>query len=408
MKPHIKLTLKADVSPGGIPYWKDVISGQAAAPSQIDPDVDKLIKQYRLPVRVTREYQPAGESWDKDERASGFNRVYRLILQRNIGIPPDLINAISVLPKVEAVSPGQVATADLPAVTARSLSRETDQRSRDAIHLPEAHEYSQGHPQITVALDTGVDLDHPELTEALLPGYDFVDIIDGAGKFVGDYLGYDEDPEDEVGHGTHVAGIIAGQGLDMPLGVVPRSKILPVRVLGAMKRGSKKVGAGLVDNINSGIKWAIDQGADVINMSLGIEHTGGGLPHEEVVATPTKRQRPAIAAPATFPPPAPPCLPCLPCPPCPPCPNHLEVTGEDNTTGPIGAQSTGWRSPRSPPTSESQRPILSRLASGDRPDRSAGDGSRPGSMGSPAIWPVSRVEGGGDGCARPGDRRNAT
>ena len=88
---------------------------------------------------------------------------------------------------------------------------------------------------------------------------------------------------DDQGHGTHVAGIIAGQGLNMPLGVVPRCKILPVRVLGAMKRGAKKVGAGLVDNINSGIKWAIDHGADVINMSLGIEHTDGGLPHEEVV-----------------------------------------------------------------------------------------------------------------------------
>lgn len=285
MKPHIKLTLKADVSPGRIPYWKDVVSGQTAAPSHLHSEkVDKLVEQYHLPVQVTREYQPAGKSWDKDERASGFNRVYRLILQQNTDIPTGLIQAISVLPEVEAVIPGKVATADLPSVTARTLSLDTDARSRQAIHLDQAHDYSKGHPEITVAvLDTGIDLDHPELTEALLPGYDFVDIIDGAGKFVGDYLGYDEDPEDEVGHGTHVAGIIAGQGLDMPLGVAPRCKILPVRVLGAMKRGSKKVGAGLVDNINSGIKWAIDQGADVINMSLGIEHKGGGLPHEKVV-----------------------------------------------------------------------------------------------------------------------------
>ena len=242
-------------------------------------------EKYNRPVHVTREYQSAGKNWDKDEVASGFNRVYRLILKQNSDIPANLIKEISILPLVETVTPGQVASTDLPQVIARSLSIETDQRSRQAIYLPEAHElYSKGDNQIIVAvLDTGVDLDHPELTEALLPGHDCVNILDGAGKFVGDFLGYDEDPDDEVGHGTHVAGIIAGQGLDMPLGVVPNCKILPVRVLGAMKRGAKKVGAGLVDNINTGIKWAIDNGADVMNMSLGIQHTDGGLPHEEVV-----------------------------------------------------------------------------------------------------------------------------
>jgi subtilisin family serine protease len=59
--------------------------------------------------------------------------------------------------------------------------------------------------------------------------------------------------------------------------------VIPVRVLGALKKGDSVVGAGLIDNINTGIKWAVDQGADVINMSLGIKHEGGGLPHEEVI-----------------------------------------------------------------------------------------------------------------------------
>ena len=117
----------------------------------------------------------------------------------------------------------------------------------------------------------------------MLPGTDTVDIIGGATQFFGDYLGADQDPEDEVGHGTHVAGIIAGKGLRMPIGVAPRCKILPVRVLAAMVRRGKRVGAGLVENINYGVKWAVDNGADVINMSLGVRHTGGGLPHQEVV-----------------------------------------------------------------------------------------------------------------------------
>jgi subtilisin family serine protease len=110
-----------------------------------------------------------------------------------------------------------------------------------------------------------------------------VDIIDGHADFVGDFLGLDESPEDEVGHGTHVAGIIAGAGIAMPEGIAPKCRLLPVRVLGAMKQGARRVGAGLVDNINAGVKWAVDHGADVINMSLGVRHSGGGLPHEEVV-----------------------------------------------------------------------------------------------------------------------------
>ena len=297
MKPHIKLTLKEDIAPDQILFWEDVALGKSQAPARITPVIDRVIEQYGRSVQVTREYQPAGKRWDKDELASGFNRVYRLILTQNTDIPPGLVNDIAVLPIVEAVRPGEVATTDLPLVTARALNLETDRRSRDAIHLPEAHNYSQGDSQITVAvLDTGINLDHPELTKVLLPGYDFVNILDGVGKFVGDYLGYDEDPEDEVGHGTHVAGIIAGQGLKMPLGVVPDCKILPVRVLGAMKRGSKKVGAGLLDNINTGIKWAIDHGADVINMSLGVKHTGGGLPHEEVVAYAKRKGVTIVAA----------------------------------------------------------------------------------------------------------------
>ena len=59
--------------------------------------------------------------------------------------------------------------------------------------------------------------------------------------------------------------------------------MLPVRVLAALKRGKEQVGASLVDNINVAMKWTIDQGVDVINMSLGIQHERGGLPHSEVV-----------------------------------------------------------------------------------------------------------------------------
>ncbi len=284
MKPHLKIKLRPRVATAPAPPWQDFLDDPKLATSQLHPSIDALFAAYDLPVWVTHEYKPASKIWDRTEVTSGLNRIFRVILQQNRSIPNRLLQELAELPIVEEVQPIEIAQADLPHLMPRQMSVTTDERSRRAIYLNEAHRYTQGDPSITVAvLDTGVTLSHPELQDVLLPGYDFVNIIDGADQFVGDYLGYDDVPDDEVGHGTHVAGIIAAKGINMPVGVVPKCKILPVRVLGAMERGGKRVGAGLVDNINDGIKWAIDQGADVINMSLGIKHTGGGLPHEEVV-----------------------------------------------------------------------------------------------------------------------------
>src|SRR6185436_8370898 len=155
----------------------------------------------------------------------------------------------------------------------------------DLIYLRYAQAITKGIPEVKVAvLDTGLALGHPELRGKAVKTADFVDLQGlNTSDFIGDITGYDEVPEDEVGHGTHVSGIIAGRGLQMDEGVAPACSLMAVRVLATMKDGNQLVGAGIVDNINAGIKWAVDNDADVINMSLGIRHTGGGLPHEDVV-----------------------------------------------------------------------------------------------------------------------------
>lgn len=248
------------------------------------PAVDRLFAQHRLAFTATQEYAPAGARWSVPEVASGLDRVYRLVLQADAPIPPALVEAIRNLQDVEYAHVGAIGDMDLQPQRAQSFSSRTNRASRDAVFLDEAHAFTQGDASIVVAiLDTGVDLNHPEYVDSLLPGHDFVDILDGAQEFIGDFLGADTLPEDEVGHGTHVAGLIAGKGRRMPGGVAPRCRILPVRVLAAMMKEGRPVGAGLVENINNGVKWAVDQGAQVINMSLGVRHTGGGLPHSEVI-----------------------------------------------------------------------------------------------------------------------------
>ncbi|MDF2668837.1 MAG: serine protease [Paenibacillus sp.] len=106
--------------------------------------------------------------------------------------------------------------------------------------------------QVTVAiLDSGVDTSHPDLAASMVTGYDFVD--------------KDANPNDQYGHGTGVAGIIAAQAhnADGYTGVAPGVKIMPIRVL-------NHEGKGTTADLIAGIKFAIDKRVNVINMSLGL------------------------------------------------------------------------------------------------------------------------------------------
>ncbi|HWG98744.1 MAG TPA: type VII secretion-associated serine protease mycosin, partial [Pilimelia sp.] len=105
---------------------------------------------------------------------------------------------------------------------------------------------------VTVAiLDSGVDAGHPDLVGQVLPGLDLVGAGDGR--------------TDPVGHGTTVAGLIAGRRDDARgvVGLAPDAKILPVRVLDADNRYRD---AAVVAR---GVRWAVDRGATVLNLSLG-------------------------------------------------------------------------------------------------------------------------------------------
>ncbi|MHB8060691.1 MAG: S8 family serine peptidase, partial [Gaiellaceae bacterium] len=121
--------------------------------------------------------------------------------------------------------------------------------------FPDAWSLALGGSDVTVAvLDTGVQADHPDLLGKLVSGYDIVNA--------------DNDPADDNtkdgGHGTLVSGVIAAQennGIGIA-GVCWKCRIMPVKVLDS-------TGSGSDSGVASGITWAVDHGAEVINLSLG-------------------------------------------------------------------------------------------------------------------------------------------
>ena len=116
--------------------------------------------------------------------------------------------------------------------------------------------FTRGQEPIIAIVDTGVALAHPDLRESLWRG--------PGGEAGFDFSDYDNDPSDEQYHGTHVAGLAAaidhsGRGIS---GVAPGAKIMAVRTMDSF-------GHSTIDRVANGILYAIENGADVINLSLG-------------------------------------------------------------------------------------------------------------------------------------------
>lgn len=159
----------------------------------------------------------------------------------------DLMESYRNDPMVEVIEPNYVYKA-VKTPNDPGISR---QYTLDAIGAYDAWDTTEGGSETVVAvIDTGVDLNHPDLTGKLTAGYDFV--------------GDDDLADDVNGHGTHVAGIVAAEtdnGIG-GAGICPNCRVMPLRAL-------NRYGSGSLSDIASAIMYATDNGADVINLSLG-------------------------------------------------------------------------------------------------------------------------------------------
>lgn len=198
----------------------------------------EILRQYDLSIV----HQPLGGSW------------LRLRTPAKLAVG-DLFSRLSQLPEIDYVEPNYKVYAQfVPNDTYYSYQWNFDQ-----LNMESAWDVSSGQNVVVAVIDTGVAYENygasyrqaPDLAgTTFVPGYDFVN--------------NDSHPNDDEGHGTHVAGTVA-QTTNNNLGVAGvayGARIMPVKVLDSN-------GSGYTTDVAAGITWAADNGAQVINLSLG-------------------------------------------------------------------------------------------------------------------------------------------
>ncbi|MFI7276324.1 S8 family peptidase [Streptomyces sp. NPDC049879] len=152
--------------------------------------------------------------------------------------PADGARALTAAPGIEAIA--------LDGIVTKTLAESVPQ-----IGAPEAWEAGYDGTGVTVAvLDTGISTTHPDVADHVVAAENFSDA---------------EDAEDRDGHGTHVASTATGTGAMSDgtyTGVAPGADLINGKVL-------DDYGSGWESDIVEGMQWAVDEGADIVSMSLG-------------------------------------------------------------------------------------------------------------------------------------------
>lgn len=171
-------------------------------------------------------------------------------------------------------------TQDIEFVNDKLFDQQSNLRNT---RIPEAWLHSEGDDVVVAVIDTGVDIDHIDLNDNMVPGFDA--FSHRAGSEAGDVsrLNYFFD---SYKHGTHVAGIIAaetdnGRGV---AGVAPGAKIMPIKIFPDLSdwiqtfiEPASNSEETIVSVLSDGIIWAVDNGADIINLSLSVNDPSNTL-----------------------------------------------------------------------------------------------------------------------------------
>lgn len=304
---RLLLTLRLGELPEHLPSWISCRRYGVVPAERIDGGpIDRLLRHHGGALRCTRLHSArtpraarpgvtGARRFDNIEQLTGVARVLRIEVADDAALPR-LVEALAQVDRVERVTVDRLCATPFDVATWRTTRRvpadEAQWRSRELVRLPAALGYEPGLPSVRIGLaDTGVRATHAELGESsVAAGFDTVDLTRadvGSLELLGDSTRFDEQPDDDVGHGTGCAGIMIAIGHLLPPGAAGACQLVPVRVLGAARQGDSRIGIGALANIDSGMKRLIDVGVKVINMSFGTPasalRASDALPHLEVV-----------------------------------------------------------------------------------------------------------------------------
>ncbi|HFB52734.1 MAG TPA: alkaline serine protease [Anaerolineae bacterium] len=209
--------------------------------SKIDPHLHQFVGTHaaaaaaEIPETVGVIVRHRGEMFFS--QAEGDTHTFKLLNATAMRVRPDAIEALSDRDEIEFI------WADLPVHTCLDVSV-------PKIGVPAVWDAGFTGAGIKLAIvDTGIDPTHPDFSGRIVARKNFA----GGSK------------NDENGHGTHVASIAAGTGSKSGgkyRGVAPGAELYIAKVLDAS-------GSGSMSGVMSGVEWAVEQGAQVVNLSLG-------------------------------------------------------------------------------------------------------------------------------------------
>ncbi|QED48137.1 S8 family serine peptidase [Cytobacillus dafuensis] len=270
---EVSVIVEFKSKPGKVAVLEAEFKGKTLKNEDAEAQVEKEHKIFKEDIK---KYLPQENSKAKSNSNSitqTFKKAYNGVAMK---LPGDKVKLLLESDVVQAVYKDETFTVDpikqdLPKDVDREIT--TSVESIPYLKIDKLHEEGITGDGVKVAvLDTGIDYNHPDLKDAYKGGYDFVDNDNDPMETT--YADWEKSNQPEyaygtayyTSHGTHVSGTIAGQNKNdsevSVVGVAPDADLYVYRVLGPY-------GSGTSEAVIAGIEKAVEDGMDVMNLSLG-------------------------------------------------------------------------------------------------------------------------------------------